>query len=344
MTGKKTAAIAGLNYPILIGDIGGTNARFAILQDSLSDPVNFPAAGTTGFASLEEVIQKVVLDHTSIQPESAILAVAGPVSGEEINLTNRGWTFRPADLLKSLRLGGIVVLNDFEAQALAVLALGSGDMEQVGGGAGVDGAACAVLGPGTGLGVAGLLQFRGTWIPLAGEGGHVDIGPRNDREVEVFRNLTKIEGRVSAEEVLSGRGLVNLYSAICRTDRVNPVLTAPADISASGLAGDDPVTAEALTLFVTLLGRVAGDMALIFNANGGVYLTGGISRQILPALRDGAFRRAFEDKAPHSAHMGSIPVRVVTHPLAALAGIAALARTPERFGVDVSGRCWRADK
>lgn len=342
MNGSNTAAIAGLDYPILIGDIGGTNARFAILQDSLSEPVNFPVTDTAGFASVEQTIQKIVLDQTSLQPESAILAVAGMVSGEEIHLTNRGWTFRPTDMLDSLRLSGIIVLNDFEAQALAVSVLGSNDMEQVGGGVAEDGAACAVLGPGTGLGVAGLVPFNGTWIPLAGEGGHIDIGPRNDREVEVFNHLIKIEGRASAEEVLSGRGLVNLYSAVCAARSDRPEFTAPSDISASGLASDDPAAVEALDLFVTLLGRVAGDMALIFNANGGVYLTGGIARKILPALQSGAFRQAFDDKAPHSDYMANIPVQVVTHPLAALAGIAALAQTPERFGINVSGRCWRA--
>lgn len=336
-------AITGLNYPILIGDIGGTNARFALLTDSMSEPVDFPSVRTAEYASLEETIQKSVMDKTSLQPRGAIIAVAGMVSGEEIELTNRGWVFRPANMLQSLGLDGIVVLNDFEAQALAVLALGPGDMKQIGGRGPQEGLPCAVLGPGTGLGVAGLINVSGAWIPLAGEGGHIDIGPRNEREMDVFRHLGVAGGRVSAEHVLSGRGLANLYFAICSADGKTPSLETPEDVSVAGLSGADTQAEEALRLFVTFLGRLAGDMALIFMSSGGVYLTGGIARKILPALETGAFREAFEDKYPHAGYLASLPVMVVTHPLAALAGLAAYARNPSMFGVDISTRRWCLD-
>ncbi len=335
-----TSAIAGLTYPILIGDIGGTNARFALLRDSMSDPEIFPVINTAGYGSLDEAIQMVVLDQTSTHPRSALLAVAGLVAGDRIELTNRGWVIQPQQMLETLRLESIIVINDFEAQALAVLALQPGDMEQIGGGDVVADAACAVLGPGTGLGVAGLIQADGAWIPVAGEGGHIDLGPRSDRESAIFKHLEMADGRVSAEQVLSGRGMVNLYNAICLTDGKKPEFATPERVSSAALSKDNAEAAETLELFSVLLGRVAGDMALIFRSSGGVYLTGGIARKILPALQSGSFRQAFEDKAPHRDFLAGIQVKVVMHPLAALVGIAAFARDPERFCVDVSSRHW----
>lgn len=343
MNRSTTCEIAGLTYPILIGDIGGTNARFAILKDSQSDPAYFSANGSEQYPSLEEAIKAVVLSQSPVQPKSAILAVAAIVEGEEIDLTNRGWTFRPAELIASLQWDGIVVLNDFEAQALAVLALDDGDMKQIGGGESVSGAPRVVLGPGTGLGVAGLVKINGAWNPVAGEGGHVDIGPRNDNEINIFRHLKKLDGRVTAEEVLSGRGLVNLYGGVCGASGEEPGLATPEEISAAGLSGQDNAAKQTLELFATLLGRVAGDVALIFMASGGVYLTGGITREILPVLKTGVFREAFDNKAPHRGHMEKIPVKVVTDPLAALAGLTALARNPDLFGMEISRRFWQAN-
>ncbi len=339
----NASEIGRLPYPILIADIGGTNARFAILKDSLSAPAEFPVTDTAGFSSLTEAIQSVVLDKTSLHPKSAILGVAAMVSSDEIELTNRGWRFRAPELLKRLRLEELVVINDFEAQALAVTALQPEDMEQIGGGDGEQGAARAVLGPGTGLGVAGLVQVKGVWVPVAGEGGHVDIGPRTCREAAIFSQLAPPGTRISGEEVLSGRGLTNLYAAVAKAESVHVEPITPAEVSAAALSGSDSVAEEALSVFVTLLGRLAGDMALIFMASGGVFLTGGIAAKILPALRTGALRKAFEEKDPHSQFLAQIPIKIVTHPTAALVGLAAFARDPDNFGIQTGRRRWRAD-
>jgi glucokinase len=199
-----------------------------------------------------------------------------------------------------------------------------------------------VLGPGTGLGVGGLVHARGSWIPVPGEGGHVDLGPRTTRDLQIFPHVETIEGRVSAEQILCGRGIVNLYLAICTADGIEPVYADPADITSHALAGSDPVAVETISLFSTYLGRVAGDMAMIFMARGGVFLSGGISQKILPALKKPEFRAAFEDKAPHSELLSTIPTYVVTHPLAAVAGLSSYARNPESFGVSTDGRRWRA--
>ncbi|QPC86284.1 glucokinase [Mesorhizobium sp. NBSH29] len=331
-----------LQFPILIGDIGGTNARFAILIDSFAEPTHFPVVQTADFATIDEAIQSTILDRTSVQPRSAVLAVAGPVDGDEIELTNCPWVVRPHAMMKELGLVDVVVLNDFEAQALAVVALGEEHMEKIGPGEPDPNAGRVVLGPGTGLGVAGLIRACQRWIPVPGEGGHMDIGPRTARDHEIFAHIEPIEGRISGEQLLCGRGLVSVYRAVAKADGATPRFTTPAEITGAALEKSDRVAEEAVELFVTCLGRTAGDLALVFMSRGGVYLTGGIAQKIVPALQTGAFRAAFEDKAPHRELMRNMPVYVITHPLAAVAGLAAYARTPMRFGVETEGRRWKA--
>ncbi|WEX09498.1 glucokinase [Chelativorans sp. AA-79] len=330
-----------LDFPILIGDIGGTNARFAIVVDTYAEPREFPVVQTADYPTIEDAIQAAILDQTHLIPRSAVLAVAGPVDGDEIDLTNAHWVVRPREMMASLGFSDVVVLNDFEAQALAVVALGEEHLEKIGGGNAETVGSRVVLGPGTGLGVAGLVHARRTWIPIPGEGGHIDLGPRTARDDEIFPHLEKIGGRVSGEQVLCGRGIVNLYHAIAKADGKKAGFTTPAEITTAALAGSDAVAAETLDLFVTYLGRIAGDLGLIFMSRGGVFLTGGIAQKIVPALQNGLFRTAFEDKAPHNALMASMPVFVITHPMAALQGLAAYARTPARFGVETVGRRWR---
>lgn len=156
-------------FPILIGDIGGTNARFALLTDAYGEPKQLAPIRTGDFATIEEAMQKGILDKTSVQPRSAILAVAGPIKGDEIPLTNAGWVIRPKDMLASLGLEDVLVINDFEAQALAIAAPADQDVVQIGGGAVRPFHSRVVLGPGTGLGVAGLVYAQHTWIPVPGE-------------------------------------------------------------------------------------------------------------------------------------------------------------------------------
>jgi glucokinase len=345
--GKQTMADAGgeqgaLEFPILIGDIGGTNARFSVVMDRDSEPSEPRIVQTASFQTIDDAIRSAVLERSSVQPRSAVLAVAGPVEGDAIALTNCPWVVRPKQMFSTVGLSDVVVLNDFEAQALAVVALGEEHMEKIGGGAPVPNASRVVLGPGTGLGVAGLVHSRGVWIPVPGEGGHMDIGPRTPREYQIFPHIATIGGRVSGEQILCGRGLVNTYRAVAITDGLAPVFTTPAEITKAALDRTDSVAVEALDLFVKCLGRTAGDLALVFKSHGGVFLSGGIAQKIVPALKAGGFRAALEDKAPHNDIMRQIPAYVITHPLAALIGLSAYARRPDRFGVQTEGRRWRA--
>ncbi|MCF6369209.1 glucokinase [Rhizobium halophilum] len=329
-----------LPFPILLGDIGGTNARFSILLHEGAEPISFPNVATADFPTIDEAIRVDVLEKTPVKPKSTILAVAGPIEGDEIDLTNCDWVVRPQSLIADLGFTDVLVLNDFEAQALAAACLTEDYRQEIGKPAEPMIASRVVLGPGTGLGVAGLVHARETWFPVPGEGGHVDVGPRSKRDFEIFPYLEPIEGRISAEQLLCGRGLVNIYRAICAADGVEATLALPSDVTAGWQSGRDLQAAETISLFATYLGRLAGDLALIFMAKGGVFLAGGISQRIIPALKAPEFRQAFEDKAPHSDLLRQIPTFVVTHPLAALAGLGSYARTPSAYGISTHGRHW----
>ncbi|MEF2070799.1 glucokinase [Consotaella aegiceratis] len=329
-----------LAFPVLIGDIGGTNARFALIEDAGAEMQRFPVVRTADFETIEAAIRATVLETSLVRPKSTLLAVAGPVDGDEIDLTNAPWVVRPRSMLSSLELDEVIVLNDFEAQALAISTLPVDDHHRIGGGTLHDGASRAVLGPGTGLGVAGLVRARDLWVPVAGEGGHIDLGPRTARDYQIWPHLEPIEGRVSAEQVLCGRGLVNLYRALCRADGVEPVLDAPAAITEAAIVGGNAKASEAVDLFAIYLARVAGDMALVFMARGGVYIAGGIFQRLISILKVDQIREAFENKAPHTDLLREIPLFVVTAPLAALTGLAAFAREPQRYGMETTERRW----
>jgi glucokinase len=335
-----TSGKGDLEFPILIGDIGGTNARFAMLADAGSAQIEFPIVHTADFGTIDDAIRADVLTRSPVKPRSIVVAVAGPVNGDEIPLTNAPWVVRPRGMFATTGVSDVVVLNDFEAQALAVVALGTEHMERIGGDEPLPDAGRVVLGPGTGLGVAGLVRACGRWIPIPGEGGHMDIGPRTPRDFEIFPHLERIEGRISGEQILCGRGLVNAYRAVAAASGATPRFSKPAEITRAALGREDRIAEEALAFFVTCLGRTAGDLALVFKSQGGVFLTGGIAQKIVPALKAPNFRAAFEDKAPHTNMMRSMPVYVITHPLAALAGLAAFARRPGDFGVETKGRRW----
>ena len=339
--GSSGNRVEAFEFPILVGDIGGTNARFAVVEHAQAAASEPQIVHTADFATIDDAIRSAVLERLGVQPRSALLALAGPVIGDEIPLTNCPWVVKPKKMAGTVGLADVMLLNDFEAQALAVVALGDEHVEKIGGGKALPHAGRAVLGPGTGLGVAGLIKTDGKWVPVPGDGGHMDIGPRTPRDYQVWPHIEPLEGRVSGEQILSGRGLVATYRAVAIADGKTPTLDTPADVTKAALAKSDPVAEEALALFATCLGRTAGDVALVFKAQGGVYLAGGIAQRILPALKAGNFRAAFDDKAPHSEWMAEIPVYVITDPLGALAGLAAYARAPHTFGVETAGRRWR---
>ncbi len=321
-----TTAHTSPSPPLLLADIGATNARFTLTGDGCPDrTLVLPSAG---FGSLEAAVQGF-LDaiRPGIAPTRAAFAVAGPVTGDEVTLTNLSWHFSIRALRAALGLTRLEVVNDFTAVALAVPHLGPGDSRPIGGPGrhAVAGAPIAVLGPGSGLGVSGLIATPdGGWTALSGEGGHVTLAPADDRESEVLARLRQRFGAVSAERALSGPGLVNLYRALSELGGQAPEALSPAEITTAALAGTCPRCREALELFAAFLGTVAGDLALTLGARGGAYVSGGIAPRLADFLDRSAFRRRFEEKGPQRGYLASIPCHLVTHPLPAFLGLAAL--------------------
>ena len=328
-----------LPFPVLIGDIGGTNARFAIVPDGVAPAVRLDDVHTASFPTIDDAIAASLKHANAPHPKSAVLALAGPITGDRVPLTNCDWIVEPKKTIARFSLDEMILLNDFEAQSLSLPDLGPGDIDAIAGDASQTGAR-VVLGPGTGLGAAALIHADGRWIPVPGEGGHVDLGPATSRDMALWPHLERAHGRISAEALLSGPGILRLYRGIAALDGVASPLATPAEVTQAGLFDGDRTAAEALDLFATYLGRYAGDFALIFMAKGGVYLAGGIPAKIAPALKSGAFREAFVAKEPHRAILEPMLTAIVTKPDAALAGIAAFARAPNRFGVELSGRRW----
>jgi glucokinase len=336
-----TATPEPLAFPVLIGDIGGTNARFALLPDRESPFKTFPSVATAEFPDIEAAIEASVFPNTPLRPRTAIIDIAGPIVGDAVQLTNAHWVLRPLQTIARLGVEDVIFLNDFEALALALPALPPEDVVQIGGEAPTETGAKVVLGPGTGLGVGGLVNASGLWVPVPGEGGHVEIGPAEPDEFALWKGIEPEYGRISAEVLLAGRGIVGLYRAVAETDGVRPKFSDPADVTKAALTGADPQAQRTLNLYARFLGRVAGDMALVFMARGGVYIGGGIPPRIMPFLTRGDFRRAFEAKAPHHDVMKTVPIYVIVGQTPALLGLAAFSRAPEHYGVNLTGRRWR---
>jgi len=328
-------------YPVLVADIGGTNARFALVDDANASTRMCGKTATAGHADISSAIRQVVLASEDPKPRTAIIAVAGPVTGDRIPLTNAAWVIEPLKMIADLGLEEVIVLNDFEAQALALPGYRGSDVEQVGSGTVRSESTKFVLGPGTGLGAAAMIYASNTWIPVPGEGGHVELGPVTPEDIDLWPHIERVGGRLGAEQILSGTGLPRLASGVASYLNAEHRFETAASITMAA-ENNDPVAVKTLEVFSRALGHVAGDFALTVLARGGVYLTGGVTPRITRFLTEGGFRAAFEAKAPHEALMAKIPTFIVRHPDPALEGLASFARTPDAFAVDMQGRQWTA--
>ncbi|MEP3046723.1 MAG: glucokinase [Roseibium sp.] len=331
------------SYPVLVADIGGTNARFALVEHASAPTQVCGKTATANHVDISSAIREVVLPKTAVKPRTAIIAVAGPVTGDVIPLTNAKWVIEPKKMIAELGLEQVTVLNDFEAQALALPSYDGDDVEQIGRGAIRQNAAKFVLGPGTGLGAASMICACGTWVPVPGEGGHVEIGPVASEDFEIWPHIETAGGRIGAEQILSGTGLPCLARAVSAWMKMERDFETPASITRA-VDDNDPVAVKTLEVFSRALGRLAGDFALTVLARGGVYLTGGITPRITRFLTDGNFRSAFEAKAPHETLMAKIPTFIVRHPEPAIEGLASFARTPDKFALERLDREWVAEK
>ncbi|MHC5307566.1 glucokinase [Bartonella sp. LJL80] len=329
-----------LNFPVLIGDIGGTNARFSIIPNAVDKEQSFSNLAVADFPSINAAIAQEILSASKVKPKSLLLAIAGPVDGSEIAMTNSHWTIKPQELIEELGFQQVFVINDFEAQALATTALAEKYLQPIGEVKPVMEATKVILGPGTGLGVAGLIHLDDQFIPFPGEGGHVDFAPQSARDLALLPYLKKGSERVSAEELLSGRGLVNIYNAICKVDGKMADFSTPDAITAAALETAHRQAHETVVYFLTYLARLAGDFALTFKALGGVYIGGGITPKLANVINHREFRNIFENKSPHQDVLKKTATVIMTHPRAALVGMDSYVRHPERYLLDKTDRFW----
>jgi glucokinase len=308
----------------LVADIGATNARFGLL-DASGSLLHTQTLPCTGHKTLEDAA-RAYLDaaHPDAHPVEGAIAIAGPVTGDLLTMTNHPWTFSVKGTRDALGLDRLVVVNDFTAAAMAIPLLTEADRLKVGDGEAVAGEVIGVIGPGTGLGVSGLVHGPAGWTALAGEGGHTTMGAVDDRESAVLAHLRQRFSHVSAERVISGQGLVNLYGALTVLEGREPDPLTPADVAKHGLDDSDPACAEALGMFCAMLGTVAGNLALTLGARGGVYIAGGIVPRLGAFFTRSAFRERFVEKGRLRDYLDPIPTYIVTHELPAFLGLKAV--------------------
>ncbi len=313
-----------MTRPALIGDIGGTNARFALVTPGKHRPRDILALHCADYPGLVEAVRdylaRVGLDADSA-PREACLAFACPTHADRIQLSNNPWHFSRREVQAALGLKRLKVINDFIAQALSVAHLGADELVEIHPGSPPANGPRLAIGPGTGLGMAGLLPGRHAWLPLASEGGHATFAATDEREQDLLRYFRHRYGRVSRERVLCGQGLLDLYRAHCSLKGAGPIYQAPAEVTAAAAAGD-AIARDTLLRFLKILGDVCGDAALTLGARGGVYLCGGIVPRLLAWLPQSRFIEAYTDKGRMSDYTRAIPVRVVTAPWPGLVGAA----------------------
>lgn len=309
-------------YPRLVGDIGGTNARFALIRTPGQEMEAMRTLPCAGFPGPAEAIERYIAETGAPRPRWCAFGIANPVDGDFVKMTNHHWAFSIRELRTRLDLEHLQVINDFTALAMALPALPVSELLQVGGGTAVARRAIGLLGAGTGLGVSGLVPCGGDYVPLEGEGGHVTLAASDAHEAAIIAWLAERHPHVSAERILSGPGLVTLHEAeAALAGQPAPALTA-AEISRRALDGSSPLCATTVDTFCAFLGTVAADLALTLGARGGVYIGGGIVPKLGAAFARSRFRARFEQKGRFSDYLARIPTWVIDSPYPGLVGAA----------------------
>jgi len=308
----------------LVGDIGATHARFGLVSPD-GKVLHSRTVADMDYPTIEAALAAFLEERGALSmPRQGAIAIASPITGDQVAMTNHPWRFSIRELQEQFGFERLDVINDFTALALALPRLRPEDRLAVGGGGGVTGMPIGVLGPGSGLGVSGLMPSKSGWIPLTGEGGHATMAPAGDRESAVLDRMRRHFDHVSAERVLSGPGLVNLYDTLAELDSIpTRGYTAP-QITDLAARAEDPLCVETLAIFCAMLGTMAGNLALTLGARGGVYIGGGIVPRLGQTFIDSPFRERFEAKGRFRSYLEAIPTFVVTHPLPAFLGCTAL--------------------
>ena len=311
---------------LIVGDIGGTNARFAIAdpkQTGFTDAMTLQCAD---FPSADDAIRHYLSESNAANPDVICLAAAGPVVGHTINVTNNHWALDAQSIAADFGIDAVRLLNDFEAIAYSIPALGREDSEIIGlpdQRPNLDGNfKVAIIGPGTGLGAAGLMRRGSDVFPIVGEGGHIGFAPKSQVQVEILNALRHKFDRVSVERLLSGSGVENIYWALTRIHGEQRKPLSAQEIFANSGDSGDPRAAETTQMFFEILGQVVGDLTLTLGTDDGVYIAGGITKRYPTMLQNSGFRNAFDNKGVHRAYMERVPTLLITHDEPGLLGAA----------------------
>ncbi|GAA5168949.1 glucokinase [Viridibacterium curvum] len=308
--------------PWIAGDIGGTNARFARI-DKKGGLCDIAILRCADYAGPTEALQAYLAAHPGPAPVAATIGIANPLDGDRVQMTNHSWNFSIEAMRRAIGLTRLDFLNDFTALAMSLSELGDKDRSQIGGGKAKARAAIGVIGPGTGLGVSGLIPCPGGYAPIEGEGGHVSIAGQTAEELAVITALYRMFPHVSAERAVSGTGLPSLHQALAevRGTRADPLT--PPEIAERALNESDALCVATMHMFCCLLGTAAANLAVTLGARGGIYIGGGIVPKLGDFFLRSGFRQRFEDKGRFSAYLADIPTWIITSPVAALIGAAA---------------------
>lgn len=307
----------------LIADIGGTNARFAIVNVN-GGIDHIRVLSCADYPTLSDAARTYLKDLPGLKPANGAFAVATYLDGgDQVSMTNHAWSFSVRETAQNIGLQNLKVINDFTAIALGMPSLADKDYYQVGGGDIRKGMPIGIIGPGTGLGVSAIVfDAAGNAIPLTTEGGHVTMPAETQRIFDIFAQMKRMKyHHISAERVCSGKGLVNLYQAIETIDGNIARELTPAEITEAGLNKICGSCAEALDLFCHFLGVAAGNLALTYGAGGGIFIAGGIVPQLGDYFKSSRFRESYEAKGRFKDYVAAIPTFVVTHPYPGLEGL-----------------------
>lgn len=329
-------------FPVVVCDVGGTNCRVALKETPTSTLVVIAHLKTADYPGLGEAVAAAV-SPLGVVPRSVIACGAGPVEGgRRLKLTNAPWLMDGPLVASQLGLAQGLLLNDFEAQALTLPALRPEWLMPIGPALAGDRGPHAIFGPGTGLGVACLIEAGGRYVALASEACHIGFAPETADEIAFWPYLEHAHGRITTESVLSGIGIARLHQArLAVAGASPPTALTPAEVTAAAL--NDPASEEARTIAVywRLVGRFAGDIAITYKATGGVTLSGGILPRIVTQLDHAAFRTAFEAKQPVQSLAARIGTALVVRDDSVLDGMAAIAARPDAYALDYDRLAWR---
>lgn len=316
---------------MLIADIGGTNARFALANLTGPGFVCETSYACADFATAIDAIHHYLMHIETPRPQSICLAVAGPVIDEKVNFTNNNWTLSVDELRQRFDIEHVQLLNDFEAIAYSLPLIAQEKLLTVGAlvpcsleSTHYD---IAVIGAGTGLGAAGLIRRKDNYTSIAGEASHVGFSPETTEQENILTTLRDRFSRVSCERLVSGAGLENLYWALTEISGVNAPHLSATEIMLANQNGNNRLAAKAVAFFYQILGQIAGDLALTLGAHQGVYLAGGITQRYPEQLIKSGFRSGFENKGRHQILMQSIPTQLITHKEPGLLGAANYTKT-----------------